>query len=329
MADRRTVRALLVEDDQEDVLIFRRYAEHIARYELDIQRVRGEEAARRQVSDGQFDVLFLDLNLRGGGHGLSLLRRLRRSQVDVPPVVVVTGSGDEGKAVEAMKTGAYDYLVKEQLSPDLLERTIRHALERRALERERTEMVEKLAELSVTDELTGIANRRSLQRKMEDEVCRSTRTGRPFSLLMVDLDHFKDVNDTHGHQAGDRVLQACARTLSRSVRNTDVVARYGGEEFCVVLTETALSGAHDAAKKLRRRIASLPEPVPTVSIGAAAWEPGVCAEEIVRRADKAMYRAKRAGRNQVAVWQDNPPAQGDGQPRPAEGCSPAREGRTP
>jgi diguanylate cyclase (GGDEF)-like protein/PAS domain S-box-containing protein len=168
--------------------------------------------------------------------------------------------------------------------------------------RERARMMERLAEMSVTDELTALANRRYLDRKLEEEISRSQRTQQPFVLLMIDIDHFKAVNDQHGHQVGDETLKRCARAMAESLRRTDFIARYGGEEFCVVLPETPLEAGNPVAEKLRLAAKALPTPSVTVSIGAAQWEPGASATDILQQADKALYAAKEAGRDCVVAF---------------------------
>ena len=298
MSTAEMIRALLVEDDDEDADILRRYMSRLADYTVAVTHVHSAEEALAAISGDGFDLLFLDMHL-GGADGMDLLDRLKGS-CDTP-VIVVTGTGDEARAVEAMKAGAYDYLGKDTLTVDLLERAVRYACRRHLLEQERARMVEKLAELSVTDELTSLANRRSLSQRLEEEAKRSARTGRAFAVLMVDLDHFKEVNDRHGHQIGDSVLQQCARMLKENVRGTDFVARYGGEEFCVVLPETSLQGAQHVAEKLREAVANLPDPVPTISVGVAVWQPQVSADELLGQADEALYHAKQHGRDCVAV----------------------------
>jgi len=167
------------------------------------------------------------------------------------------------------------------------------------------EREKELRRLATTDELTGLSNRRVLYERMAYEIERHKRYGRPLALLVTDIDHFKAVNDTQGHQAGDRVLSLVARCLAENTRATDLVARHGGEEFAVLMGETSLSDAAGAAERLRRAVGALRvEGVGalTVSIGVAGVppvEPDL--DALMAAADAAMYAAKRAGRNRVAV----------------------------
>ena len=167
-----------------------------------------------------------------------------------------------------------------------------------------------LEELVRSDAVTGVANRRGLMDDLITEVYRALRYRRPLSVLMIDIDHFKRVNDTHGHEVGDIALQEVAATLRGSVRASDLVARYGGEEFVVVLPETDLVAAGLAAEKLRSAIAAHPftnggQPIEvTVSVGVAALtegrlSPAETARRLIVKADAAMYEAKHAGRNRV------------------------------
>lgn len=301
MSERQNIRALLVEDDQEDAAIFRRYADRLGDYEVSLVRAATVQEAREDFDGEQFDLIFIDLRLEGAGSGIDLLKGLGADDLNAP-AVVVTGSGNENKAVEAMKAGAYDYLVKDALDTDLLERTIRNVRHRYMLEQERKRMMQELEELSITDELTGLANRRHLDKRLAEETRRSERTNEIFSVLMIDLDHFKKVNDKHGHQAGDEVLQQCAETLEQTIRATDFVARFGGEEFCVLLPDTSHPGGQHAGERARKAIARLPEPVPTISVGVAYWEPHASADELIARADEALYKAKETGRDRVVVY---------------------------
>ncbi len=160
---------------------------------------------------------------------------------------------------------------------------------------------------SLTDGLTGTGNRISLDSVLSQEVEQSSRYGHPLSIMILDLDHFKVINDSHGHSVGDRVLKAIADTIRNSSRNADMTFRYGGEEFVVVLNKTDAGGAKVGAERIRRIIEQLTIEVGdlcipvTASIGVASLGHGEPQEELLRRADSALYSAKRNGRNQVMV----------------------------
>jgi two-component system cell cycle response regulator len=172
-------------------------------------------------------------------------------------------------------------------------------------------MADQIEEIAVRDALTGLYNRRELQRRLHDEAKRALRYDRPFALLMIDADHFKAINDKHGHVAGDEVLRELAAVLTHDVRPADVVARYGGEEFSIVLPETDAAGAVAIAERIRAVIASQPfvsfagpELRLTVSIGVAALpEDATSVTRLVEAADSALYAAKQAGRNRVCRYQ--------------------------
>lgn len=171
--------------------------------------------------------------------------------------------------------------------------------------------------VAITDELTGLFNRRGLMDLGEREFERAIRFNRPLAAFMVDIDHFKRINDTHGHAAGDRVLQGLAACFRQNIRGIDIAGRYGGEEFVLLLPETQPSGALQTAERLRQSVASLSIPLPspgrglpsptvrlTASIGVAVWENRVPSlTTLIERADQAQYRAKELGRNKVVAWE--------------------------
>ena len=174
------------------------------------------------------------------------------------------------------------------------------------------EAFEKIKELAVTDELTGVWNRRRMMQALEQHRAMAERGGYGFAICFIDLDHFKQVNDRYGHHVGDLVLQATARTLRAGLREIDDFARFGGEEFVAVLFQATLETSRKVAERLRRRVEQLdlqevaPGLVVTISLGMAAYRPGEAMDDLLRRADQAQYRAKSQGRNQV-VW-DQPEA---------------------
>jgi len=157
--------------------------------------------------------------------------------------------------------------------------------------------------------LTGLANRRVFDGQMAQRVAEFERYGNIFSLLLLDADHFKELNDTHGHQAGDTVLRRLADVLRQTVRESDIVARYGGEEFAVILPETSIDGARWSSERIRKAVEAESVPVGktdlavTLSIGAAEVLSGEDVSELIERADAALYASKRAGRN-CSHWHD-------------------------
>lgn len=221
-----------------------------------------------------------------------------------PPKLGGTGGGGEVIGVlnvESRERGAFDEMdvrVMEILADQL------------AAALENARLYEETRRLAVTDPLTGLSNRRVFQERLGDELRRARRYNHPLSVIMADIDHFKHYNDTHGHLAGDEVLQALAGLLRANVRDTDLVARYGGEEFVVLLPETSREGALAVAEKIRAAVAAhafphretQPGGCLTISLGVATFpedlkEPAA----LIRHADKALYRAKALGRNQVCA----------------------------
>jgi diguanylate cyclase len=174
--------------------------------------------------------------------------------------------------------------------------------------RELTDELSRVRMLSLTDELTGLANRRAFMRRLEDEVARVQRYGFPLSFALMDLDHFKGINDEYGHAAGDEVLRVYAKNILSVFRHHDMVARYGGEEFAVLLPNTDADGAIRALNKVRRRAAETRwqsngtiSQVPSFSAGVSLFKPGESASAFIERADKALYRAKRLGRDRIEL----------------------------
>lgn len=167
---------------------------------------------------------------------------------------------------------------------------------------------DRLASLSQTDALTGLPNRRALNRHLREELYRARRYGMPVSLLLIDVDDLKKVNDTHGHAAGDHVIRAVAEAIAHTLRESDFGARWGGDEFGIVAPNTTSQAAHASAMRLVERVRSQRDAhglSPTVSVGIATFDPGGAEhadiESLSRAADRALYQAKAEGRNRVAA----------------------------
>jgi diguanylate cyclase (GGDEF)-like protein len=258
----------------------------------------GDEAWERFAAE-QPAVVVTDWQMPGLD-GTELARRIRaRPTADYTYVVVLTGAADEASARMAMEAGADDVLLKPLDAADL---------ERKLIAAERvTAMHRRLHADARHDPLTGIGNRLRLAEDLVAVCGRVERYGHAYCVAIADVDRFKAYNDAHGHPRGDDVLRAVAETLRDTVRTGDTVYRYGGEEFVVLLPEQSLTGAEQAADRLRAAIEALALPHPgggpvTVSVGVAGLGDASCAPEaLFEAADQALYEAKEAGRNRVHV----------------------------
>ena len=210
-------------------------------------------------------------------------------------------------ASRVIQAGAVEYLPKEFITKESLTRTVSNALGKGRLNRDLKEVRDKLAEMVTMDELTGLYNRRYCMEALEHEQDRAKRYHTPLTLCMIDLDHFKNVNDSHGHLAGDVVLTDVGKLFNDSARQTDIACRYGGEEFVLILPHTDEKGARVFCERLCKKVArhefewEETSIKMTISIGVAQYDDveDLSPANLVERADKALYRAKEEGRNRV------------------------------
>jgi two-component system cell cycle response regulator len=214
-------------------------------------------------------------------------------------VVMIERPGlDPARALEGMRSGVQDYLVEPVSDGEVLTR-VEAAARTKALQEELVAQGARLEALLREDGLTGLSNRRAILTQLGGMVSAARRHGHPLSIAICDLDHFKRINDGHGHKAGDAVLLAAARAMGTHLRAEDQLGRLGGEEFLVLLPDTDAAAAQHVAEKLRAEVAHAGGPVPvTVSIGVATWD-GEAPEDLLHRADEALYGAKDAGRDRV------------------------------
>ena len=264
--------------------------------------------AKALLTKNTYALTLLEYKLPDGD-AFDLLRFMKGQDIQVP-VVVLTGQGNEVIASKAIQTGAYDYLSKENISDSSLSRSINNALERFRLNREINMAMTKMAEMSTTDALTGLYNRRYFTEALEREMARAKRYGTSLVMCMMDLDYFKRVNDAYGHTAGDMVLAEIGKILKDCIRQSDLGCRYGGEEFAVILPDTDAKKAKTVCERFRETVAGHPfkhnltQFNITISMGITSYNSSMDQSpvEILELADKALYQAKEAGRNQLVEY---------------------------
>lgn len=291
---------LLIDDDRLQARMVQQQLKAFRRDQFEMEwAATFEDGLERLLSD-EHEVCLLDFQL-GERDGLELIQQAKEAGCTVP-IVFLTAESSSDIDIRAMNAGAMDYLVKGEISASTLERSIRYALKLAST-------LAELNRLATHDELTGLLNRRELDRILSEEADRSARFGRPFSLVMLDLDHFKSVNDKYGHAAGDQVLQETARRISGLLRKTDRIARFGGEEIAVLLIELAEDAAAEVADRLVAEVRSTPYLLKdgtslqiTISAGLASLSHvAATADELMTAADAALYRAKSTGRDRLEV----------------------------
>ncbi len=300
----------------EDNLLMRKILEaHLGDLGHTVVAVENGRQAVELLDRSHFPIVITDLVMPEMG-GLELCRTIRKRNFDgYTYVVILTYQDSQDEMVCGLEAGADEYLVKPVSRAELTMR-LKTADRILSLESSLKKSYEEIKALSVKDSLTKVYNRGYLDEKLIQEVKRTYRFNRALTIVMLDIDHFKLINDTFGHTTGDQVLMECAWLMSVSVRNEiDWVARYGGEEFVIVLPETQLDGAIIAAERFRGKLASHVidasgfELRVTASFGVASFSPSSRKEDLsmaaalIVQADKCLYRAKKEGRNRVVSTQ--------------------------
>ncbi len=270
----------------------------------------GKEAIRRVRSDPP-DLVLLDMILPDMD-GLEVLRIVKaRGEDPFIPVIILSVKSDVDTKVAGLRIGADDFLAKPFAEAEILARCAA-MLRIKQLQEKLRDAHRKLEEQSVTDALTGLKNRRFFDERLHEEFRRAQRYGDYLALIMIDLDHFKEVNDRYGHPAGDEVLREAAALIRSSIREPDICSRYGGEEFAAILPKTHMSGALAVAERIWRALEGKEYAVQrasgirvTASLGVAFYPSKDISsgDLLLRFADQALYQAKRAGRNTICLYQ--------------------------
>lgn len=311
------MKALVIEDTMTSAMLV---CQQLSKMGLTPMHVRDGEAGIAAFKEHKPDLVLLDV-IMPGIDGFEVARRIRQMERngEWTPIIFLSARTGDADVERGIEVGGDDYLVKP-VSEAVLGAKVR-AMQRIAqmrysllvLTRKLDEANQELTRLSAVDGLTGIANRRRFDDALAKEWRRAARSGEPVSLLVADVDFFKQFNDNYGHQAGDECLKAVARSLnSESKRPADLAARLGGEEFVVLLPQTDVEGARQFAEGIREGVAAMAIPHPysdaapvvTISVGVATAYPTRYAldpEVLLQEADRALYEAKRAGRNRTVV----------------------------
>jgi two-component system cell cycle response regulator len=275
--------------------------EHI----VDIESNPNEALFRAAQRDYDLIIVSLAMQDFDGLRLCSQIRSLERTRTI--PILAIAEADNTARLARGLEIGVNDFLLRPVDRNELLARVRTQIKKRRYTERLR-DNVQTSIELAITDGLTGLFNRRYMETHLRTLVEQSAARNKPITVLVLDIDYFKAVNDSYGHDAGDDVLREFALRMRKATRNIDLACRYGGEEFVIVMPETDMAVATVVAERLRRRIATEPFAIQqgarhlevTISIGIAALSSaGDNAASILKRADQALYRAKRDGRNRV------------------------------
>ncbi len=294
------IKILLVEDNDVDAQLTRDILAEWSIEQFDITHVTRLTEAVTHLARARFDAVLLDLSLPDT-YGLSTVSQMQAANPTVA-IIVLSGLNDQRLALQAVQHGAQDYLVKGERQPELLARSIRYAIERKRAE-------ERLTYLAQYDQLTGLVNRSLFRDRLIQAMARSKRVQQPLGLMLLDLDHFKPVNDTMGHNVGDQLLKHVALRLHDCVREVDTVARMGGDEFTIILE--GLTCEEDITLVAQRITTSLAEPFHlgehhaaiSVSIGITVYPTDDHEiDELLKHADAAMYRAKQHGGNSFEFY---------------------------
>ena len=302
----QTVNLLSLEDSDKDYEVIESIVKNMNK--VSITRARSILEALQSLERDRFDLVLLD-HLLPDGNGFEFLRQLHARSIRTP-VIMITGKGNEMIASQIIQAGADDYIPKDALTERSFSRSMTITLEKARLRKEVEVVQKRMAEMATKDTLTGLYNRRFLMEALDREVARASRYESDLAFCIIDLDHFKKVNDNYGHAAGDMVLSQVGGMLKKSFRKSDILSRYGGEEFAIIMPHAREAEARDACERFRKMVAShhfdhnsLQFKV-TVSTGLASYNT-VAAQSpmgLVKAADEALYQAKDHGRNVIKYY---------------------------
>jgi len=294
-------------------------AKRLGHVGFDVLATNNTNTALKFIEISTPSVILLDLSMQSSdGNDLLTFFKSKGTLINTP-LIALSSHNDSDSKVYTFLQGANDYIVKPFEFEDLLARInnqikIRNKITN--LEEKNRALLKRnmlLEQLAITDSLTELYNKGYIQKRLESELIRSARYNEPISIILIDIDYFKKINDSFGHVAGDNILRKLAKTLMQSVRDVDIVARYGGEEFVVVCPNTTIGGSAILAERIRENVQNTTfhfgnvDIKLTISLGLSSLSPHSLARgdynasKLVEEADSALYKAKSCGRNRVAV----------------------------
>lgn len=292
--------SILIVDD--DSAIKESVEEYLKLLQYEVKSVQNADEALKTLDTFKAEVVLTDIMMQGMD-GLELTKRIKQSH-DID-VMVMTGYSAEYSYEEAVQAGASDFIFKPFRFEEL-DLRIKRVLREAAFKKERLKLLKELEKLAITDALTGLYNSRHFFTQIKTEIKRYHRYSRALSLMILDIDYFKEYNDTWGHLEGDKVLHGIGKTIKSCMRSMDTAYRYGGEEFAIILPETGLQKACVVGARIKDNIsAQVFEPEPgmkrsvTVSIGATELVEDEDFRSFISRCDKALYKSKDTGRNKL------------------------------
>jgi diguanylate cyclase (GGDEF)-like protein len=303
MSRQKSINILLIEDNPGDAHLVEVMLSQPEESCFRLHIADSLSVAYEKINNNDFQVALLDMNLPDG-EGIENITALRIAAPNLP-IVVLSGRRDELFALEAVKAGAQDYLVKGQIDEWQLSRALNYAIERKQLQ-------DSILFMAQHDQLTGLANRTLFHARLEHAMHNAARRDEYLAVLYLDMDHFKPINDALGHEIGDRLLIEAARRLESFVREIDTVARLGGDEFAIVLE--GINSTQDVATVSQKIISGLAEAFTIAehslhissSIGVAIYpQHGKDIPTVIKNADAAMYKAKQSGRNKCVFYKEN------------------------
>ncbi|MGR3173367.1 MAG: diguanylate cyclase [Candidatus Scalindua sp.] len=300
----REIKILMVNDSED---IFEGFKAFLGAQDLiNISWAANIKETLTMLEKDKFDMIFLN-HILEDGTSIDFFRTMEKEGIETP-VIVVSGHGDEMLASQVIQLGAYEYLPKNRINSAAICRIINNTLERCRLRNDAKRAQAKMTEMSIVDELTKLHNRRYFMEVLEGEFERALRYETEMALIMMDLDLFKEINDTYGHLAGDMVLSGIGKILKKHVRRNDLACRYGGEEFAVILPNVSRDNIYAAYDRFREMVSKHPFEYGskqfhiTFSIGIAFSNDAKSVHNLLVYADQALYQAKETGRNKTVIY---------------------------